>query len=80
MEYKTLNCHPQTYYILKRVAELRRWEMTTFLQFLAELFSNSLDGITDPDLDINVLRELYSNWQLGIYPHGSPEMLERRGI
>lgn len=60
----------QTKRILQRVALIKRWGLTEFLRFISELFIAGMDMLDNEDIDISVLRELYQNWQLAVYPYG----------
>lgn len=60
----------ETKFVLDRVAQIKRWKYTEFLNFLADLFVSSLDRLDDPDVDIAELRELYGNWQVAVLPRG----------
>ena len=70
-KFTMIGVTPQTHDLLKRVAQLKRWQLSTLMDFFAELFSNGLDMLNDEDVDISVLRGLYENWQLGLFPYGN---------
>ena len=70
-KFTMIGVTPQTHDLLKRVAQLKRWQLSTLMDFFAELFTNGLDMLGDEDVDISVLRGLYENWQLALLPYGS---------
>jgi len=66
----------ETKFVLDRVAQIKRWKYTEFLNFLADLFANSLDMINDPNVSVDELRERYEGWQLAVLPYGGADSNE----
>ena len=69
-KYTTMSVTPQTLKILSRVARIKYMKTQAFMEFLANLFANSLDLVSNEDVDIAVLRELHGNYEIAIASNG----------